>query len=199
VKTNRLKFPAIIAVFCVVLFAAFARGAWTTWAYGLRCNKCLRYRHVVEQRFFGIRFYSSSTEWTPGEPYARIFGQPCQHIVRGGGLGRSSHSLYGARVRCGLTADGSFFRTRIHAVTLTYELALRFDDTQLARDTFSIIDRLMPPDAQAARRKEIPPQAIDTLWQLVQYLDGVRTAADWKAVLQSARDDFRPKPHLPYD
>jgi hypothetical protein len=193
-----LKPLAALAVLCLLLwfFAPVALGAWTTFDYGLCCTKCLRYRHVIEQRFLGIKFHCSTSEWTPGANYTGIFGQPCDHIVRGGGCGRSSHSPHGS-VRCGFTADGSFLRPRIQAVALIFELAGRLGDNQLARDSFKLIDRLMPPDAQSARRPEIPRQSIDSLWQLLYNLERVRTVADWQSVLQSAKEDFRLKRQLP--
>lgn len=80
---------------------------------------------------------------------------------------------------------------------MTYELALRLGDKQLARDSFAIIDRLMPPNAQMARRSEISPQSMTTPWQLVGHLKEVRTVADWQSVLRCARDNFREQPLLP--
>jgi len=162
-----------------------------TYDYGLQCTKCLLYRHITVQRCFGIPFYRSSTERTKETDYEGIFGQPCQHIFRTGGFGRQAWFV--GSVGCGSTADGSFLRWRMKAVAMTYELAKRFGDKQTARDTFAIIDRLMPPDSRMSWNAKIPGELFD----LCLYLERVGTREDWLDVLRCATNDFRQKPNLP--
>jgi len=163
----------------------------STYDYGLRCTKCLLDRHIIERKCFGIPFYRSSTKRTKAADCEGIFNQPCQHVFRTGGFGRSP--LFGGSIGCGVTAEGNFLRYRIQAVVTTYELAKRFGDKQTARDTFAVIDRLMPPDTRPSEGAYIPSELMQLSW----YLEKVTTREEWLDVLRCATNGFHEKPNLP--
>ena len=177
--------------FAAVAFAVGLFIGGSTYDYGLHCTKCLLDRHVGVLKCFGIPFYRSSTERSRAADYEGIFNQPCRHVFRTGGFGRSS--MFGGRIGCGTTAEGAFLRYRFRAVATTYQLAKRFGDKQIARDTFAIIDRLMPPDTRRSQGAFIPSE----LLYLSDYLDRITTREEWLDVLRCATNDFREKPNLP--
>jgi len=192
-----MKTIKIASAVLVALVVAVALGAWTTYDYNLQCTKCLADRHVVVHRLCGIPFFRSSSQLSSRPGYESIFGQQCQHILRSGGFGRGSVSLFGSRIVCGTTADGRLLRPRMEAVTMTYYLARRLGAHELARDTFALIDRLMPPEARMSRRSESSEQSVSTLFQLHMYLHRVLTVDDWRRVVDCARGGFRETPQLP--
>lgn len=164
----------------------------STYDYGLQCTKCLHYKHVVLQRCFGIPFYRSSSEHANRGDYEKVFGHSCQHIFRKDGFGRSSYSLLGSGGGCGSTAEGTFLRYRTRAVSTTYELVKRVGEKQLARETFAVIDRIMPPETRSSPGAMIPSELVS----LSIYLDSVQSREDWLEVLRCAVNNFRESPDL---
>ena len=182
----------------IALIVCAALGAWSTYDYGLRCTKCLAGKHVVEQRFFGIPFFRSTTTRATEADYERIFGHPCQHIFRKGGFGRGSRLLFmPAAVACGSTAEGSFVRPRIEAVSATYAVERRLPGRELALDTLRAIDQMWPPDIKLEQREEISQQARSTVLNLGFYLPRVKTVEQWQAVLTAAQGGFKDVSNLP--
>jgi hypothetical protein len=179
------------AVLILVGFAIALLFGGSTYDYGLSCTKCRLSRHVVLQRCFGIPFFRSSTEGTRAADYEGIFGQPCRHVFRKGGFGRSSWFFPGGG--CGTTAEGNILRFRTQAVATTFELAKRFGDKESARNTFAIIDRLMPPETRRLEGPYIPRELIELSFDL----EKVGTHEDWLNVLRRAATNSNEKLNLP--
>ena len=163
----------------------------STYDYGLKCTKCHLGKHVVLRMCFGIPFYRSSTEGTRAADYQGIFGQPCRHVFRKGGFGRSSWFFGGGG--CGITAEGNILRFRTQAVNTTFELAKRFGDKESARKTFAIIDRLMPPETRRLEGPYIPGELIELSFEL----EKVEKHEDWLNLLRRAESNSTGNPNPP--
>jgi hypothetical protein len=183
----------------IAIVTAVALGAWSTYDYELNCTKCKFHKHVVVERFLGIPFYRSTTEHGSGADYQRIFGQPCQHVFRRGGFGRSSRGLIGGAGGCGITAEGNFLRPRTETVEATFDLEHQIPNKELAVQTFQLIDRFLPPDARMEQREQFPNASLGNLFQLRMYLFRVQTSEQWRDVLECARENFSRQPQLPPD
>jgi hypothetical protein len=192
-----MKAIKIILWLFVALIVCIAFGAWTTYDYGLDCTKCLLGKQVVEQQLFGITVFRRTVNVERAADYERIFGQPCEHIFRKGGFGRGSHSLLGSGIGCGMTGEGVFVRPRVEAVSATYAAEQRLHDHELTLDTFRLIDTLMPPNIQMQQRRDLPETAQSTVSLLGSFLRRVKTAEQWRAVLDAAAKNFSDTSNLP--
>jgi hypothetical protein len=182
-------------VLVVALVTAF--GGWVVDDYGLRCTKCLETKHVVVQRFLGIPLYKRTQDHKPPGDYERVFGHSCEHVFRKGGFGRTTCSIFGSGIGCGRTGEGMVLAPRISAVGATYEAEKLLHDRELVHETFQLIDSLVPPDSSFERRKELSPIDGVTLMRLAHHLHRVKTAEQWRAVLDAARQGYEALNKLP--
>jgi hypothetical protein len=102
-------------------------------------------------------------------------------------------------VGCGSTAEGSFVRPRVEAVSAAFATERRLSDRALALETFRIIDQLWPPNIELEQRQEISQQARGTVLNLSFYLPRVKTVEQWRTVLMAAHSEFKDVSNLPAD
>lgn len=172
-------------------------GAWGRYDYGVRCSKCLAKKHVVEWQFLGIPLTRRTQDQKGAQNYEGVFGRPCEHVLRQGGFGRTSISLFGGGIGCGMTGEGMLVRPRMDAVSAVYEIHARLDDRGLALETFQFIEELMPADLGLQALKDLPLAAPVTLSHLASYLQKAQTVEDWRSALEAARRDHRDLNKLP--
>ena len=150
-------------------------------------------KHVVERRFFGVAYTSSTADRSPGEAYEHIFEKPCEHVVRTGGFGRSS----AMGIACGITAEGAVLRHRNATIKAVFELEKRLGDVGLALASFQFIDKTLPPTIRIEEARHLPERAQPTLMMLGHLLPLVATVDEWRRVLDAAKSDFSDVSALP--
>ena len=190
------KFIYFLFLMVLLTVGCALSGAWSTYDLGLQCTKCLAEKSVVEQRLLGFTVSRQMRNGDAGMDYGRIFGHHCEHIFRKSGFGRGSHSVFGRMVACGKTNEGSFFQVRNKAVFAAFRAEQQYHDQKLTRETFQLIDGLMPPDVQFDVSQQESPAQVN-LMLLEVYLKDVRSVDQWRSVLDSAHQGFSDTSHLP--
>ena len=186
---------ALLAISLGVIVLIGSAVAWTTYDYSIICTKCLASKHVEEQRLLGLTFRRATSEGESGEDYQRVYSRPCVHVFHRGGFGRRTLLL----IACGKTAEGLRYEARDRAVRMAFLAEKRFHDQELTNRTFSIIDRLAPPDEMPPSRDNGPSLTTnETLVQLADYLLRAESVEHWRTILQSAENDFTDKAGRPH-
>jgi hypothetical protein len=126
------------------------------------CARCLQQAYVVEHRYFGLTVFRSvhpiarpyglmsvalfspeTPEAGPGE-YERIFGERCrEHAFKAGGF---SNTLRGRYHEDGASGEMLMFSARTQAIGLTFALHTRSGDAPVARETYALIDSMLPAE-----------------------------------------------------
>jgi hypothetical protein len=145
------------------VLALLVSAYWTHVKYDAHvlCARCLQQAYVVEHRYYGISVFRSvqpitrpyglmsvalfspdTREADPGE-YERVFGERCRrHAFKVGGF--SETSIHGHE-DCG-SSEMLWFSARTQGIALTFALHAEFGDTKTARETYALIDSLLPAE-----------------------------------------------------
>jgi hypothetical protein len=174
----------------IILLDLFISG-FSNYDYGLRCTRCLREYHVVENRFCGITYWKMEKLIFPGYNWEEITGTPCQHIYRKGGYGQEKFSLFGAGEHDGMTPEGNLFRPRLQTLQDAFDLYSRFPNKELMRETIADADQCLPADATADFAHD-PRNKSGYLVLLAFSLDKAQSEQDWKTALESTRAQLAP-------
>lgn len=175
--------------------------------YSGTCALCLVGARGGETRVLGLRMRSWEKVGTeerdrhegeaPLSPcYAEIWGHPCKHAVKRGGMGQSSWGVIG----CGSYADERAFAPRIEAVRALFQLYRRIPDVTLARESYRCIDALLDAGATVRtaleQRYEAAPPGRTRLSALTEMLNMVATPEEWSAANRHAQSGFSGSPPL---
>ncbi|MBC2601167.1 hypothetical protein [Puniceicoccus vermicola] len=144
-----------------LVVAAIGLFTGTLIGYSSICVRCLEERRGKEIRIFGIRISDKqkkvegnssqiNTLSLPPIPMGRtetfnlILEQPCQHLFKRRGFGRSG--ILSGGVACGVYGEGQWAEPRLYAMSALDHLYQRVPDLRLARETYTIINDLYPAD-----------------------------------------------------
>lgn len=128
--------------------------------------------------------------------YAEIWGRPCEHVVKRGGMGRYSMGV----IACGSYSDERAFAPRIQAIEALFRLYRRIPDAAQAQATYACIDSLLDAKAtvQTAMhlRYKINNSGKTRLEIFADLLNLTATHEEWSDVNLYAKSGFPDPPPL---
>lgn len=167
------------------------------------CTRCLIQENSRWAEMAGVRItpvcqtLGQRQRRTPREPrpesYEGIFGHPCSHVFKGGGMSWSSLGM----IACGRWGESVAFQPRMDALRALLVLYQRLPIQKHAVASYSHIDTLMGADLSSRQVRDFwqeTPQNIESLNKLADLLNRVTTEAEWGQVLDFAKDGFTGTP-----
>jgi hypothetical protein len=169
-------------------------------SYHATCARCLAQAKGREKKILGLTFgrhldiapLARGSSSPAGEPetYTAIFGLPCEHQFKRGGMGWSSMGM----IACGQSPEEMAFSARIRAVRALFGLFHRLGNQAYALETYACIDSLLKADAplkEALASSRYDPDSVRfRLEALADMLDLVSTELKWRQVLSYAQSGF---------
>ena len=162
------------------------------------CASCLQHAYLHEKKCLGYCYYSrrqlaqrhggimSPASFSPSIPqvdpqlYQEIFGRPCEHRFKKGGFGRARRTPLGTRYSDGTHNEWHVFLPRLTLVEGIYHCYQATGNASLARETYQVIDELLPVDAEEIRHYK-------ELLDLGDRLKKVSNEEEWMKLLSELR------------